>query len=73
MASNGADGKFERALRQIENVEALIGGLPRVYRNSEEKRQALQETASALETVRVKIKYLAHLIVDEDMADIKNQ
>lgn len=67
MASNSAEGKFERAVRQIENVEGLIGGLPRTYRNNEEKRKALQEVANALELVRVKIKHLEQLIVDEDL------
>ena len=66
MASNSAEGKFERALRQIENVESLIGGLPRTYRNNEEKRKALQEVAGVLQEVRVKIQYLEQLIVEED-------
>jgi hypothetical protein len=66
MASNSAEGKFDRALRQIENIEGLIGGLPRAYRNNEEKRKVLQEVATALEEARVKIHYLAQLIVDED-------
>lgn len=67
MASNSAEGKFERALRQIENVEGLIGGLPRAYRNNEEKRKALQEVTSALEHARLKIQYLEQLIVAEDL------
>jgi hypothetical protein len=66
MASNSAEGKFERALRQMENVEGLIGGLPRNYRNSEEKRKVLLEVTDALQLVRIKIKYLEQMIVDED-------
>lgn len=71
MASNSAEGKFERAVRQIENVEGLIGGLPRAYRNNEEKRKALQEVVSALELVRVKIKHLEQIIVDEDLLNME--
>lgn len=68
MASNSAEGKFERAIRQIENVEGLIGGLPRTYRNSDEKRIALDEVTSALQHARTKIQYLEQLIINEDLS-----
>jgi hypothetical protein len=72
MASNSAEGKFERAFRQMENVEALIGGLPRTYRNNDEKRMAFQEVVDALGLVRVKIKYLEKLIVEEDSMSVRS-
>lgn len=66
MATNSAEGKFERAFRQMENVEGLIGGLPRNYRNTEEKRKAVQDVVEALDLTRLKIKHLERLIIEED-------
>jgi hypothetical protein len=66
MATNSAEGKLERALRQIENVEGLIGGLPRTYRNNEKKRVELQGVLDHMAQGRIRIKRLEQLVVEED-------
>jgi hypothetical protein len=72
MATNSAEGKLERALRQIENIEGLIGGLPRTYRNSEEKRKELQSILNEIDKVRIQIKHLERLVIEEDQFSRRN-
>jgi hypothetical protein len=72
MATNSAEGKLERALRQIENIEGLIGGLPRTYRNSEEKRKELQSILNEIDQVRIQIKHLERLVIEEDQFSRRN-
>jgi hypothetical protein len=71
MTTSSAAGKLERALRQLENIEGLIGGLPRIYRNNEEKRSEFEAVLDQIKQLRIKIKHLEQLIIDEDEGQFK--
>jgi hypothetical protein len=71
MTTSSAAGKLERALRQLENIESLIGGLPRIYRSNEEKRSEFDAVLDQIKQLRIKIKRLEQLIVDEDEHQFK--
>ena len=58
ITSQSGEGKIERAIHNLQRIEAGLGGLPVRYRNTDEKKKKLREILEIIKNLEEKIKEL---------------
>ncbi|MGC4099008.1 MAG: hypothetical protein QM706_18005 [Nitrospira sp.] len=58
ITTQSGEGKIERAIHNLQRIEAGLGGLPLRYRNTDEKKKKLRDILEIIKNLEEKIKEL---------------
>ena len=58
MPSNSGEGKIIRVLAQLENIETLLGGLPKRFKQPDERKNQIKTIINDLSRIQDKLKEL---------------